>query len=90
MVTGYFQFYVTCNPPITSHIYIENVSSATGRTRGAVVIVSNYYNYYLTSGAVSKPTSENCSSATGRTRGAVIIVSNYWGEPERAPLRRDS
>ena len=32
---------------------------------------SNYYHYYLTLGAVSKPTSENGSSATGQTRGVV-------------------
>ena len=56
----------------------ESDLSATGYTRGAVVIVNNYYNYYLTSGAVSKPISENGLSATGRTRGAVIIVSNYY------------
>ena len=61
-----------------SLLYIENGSSATGHTSGAVVRVSNYYCYYLTSGAVSKSTIENDSSATGRTRGAVVIVSNYY------------
>ena len=57
---------------------IDNGSSATGRTRGAVVIVSNYYNYFLTSGAVSKPISDNGLSATGCTRGIVAIVRNHY------------